>query len=160
MQRGAHLWPIGHSAICAISAAAFVYIAAKYVVFSGEFGPIVPFHSTDRFLASTIHSRAGSERLLEVFASLPEKEPIAVMYRDGEEIDMFVAYAVIYFAWPRKVQVFPITRGNLNSQMQALAGAPVSAVFFCGLEPPPGTEPLFRIGQGLSLSSRTTPQLP
>ena len=125
---------------------------------SGDFGPVAPFHTTNRLLASTIHSRAASERLLEVFESLPEKEPVAVMYRDDEEIGTFIAFAVVYFAWPRKVQSFPIKDGNLASQIQALADAPVSAAFFCGVEPPPGTEPLFRVGQGLSLSSRTTPQ--
>ena len=102
--------------------------------------------------------RAGSERLLEVFASLPEKEPVAVMYRDDEEIDTFIAFAVMYFAWPRKVQAFPIKGENLTTQMQALADAPVSAAFFCGMEPPSGTEPLFRVAKGLSLSSRTSPQ--
>ena len=90
--------------------------------------------------------------------SLPEKEPVAVMYREDEQVDTFIAFTVIYLAWPRKVQSFPLRRENLTSQMQALAAAPVSAAFFCGVEPPPGTEPLFRIGKGLSLSSRTTPQ--
>lgn len=158
MQRPALLSLIGHSATCAIAAAAFVGVAARHLVLSGEFGPVAPFHTTNRLLASTIHSRAGSERLLEVFESLPEKEPVAVMYRDDEEIDTFIAFAVMYFAWPRKVQAFPIKHGNLTSQTQALAGAPVSAAFFCGMEPPPGTEPLFRVGQGLALSSRTTLQ--
>lgn len=157
MERRALLSLIAHSATCAIAAAAFVFVAARHVVLSGEFGPVVPFHTTNRLLASTIHSRAGSERLLEVFQSLPEKEPIAVMYHD-EGVDTFTAFAVLYFAWPRKVQAFPIKHGNLASQMQALAAAPVSAAFFCGVEPPPGTEPLFRIGKGLSLSTRTTPQ--
>jgi hypothetical protein len=158
MERRSLLWLIGHSVICAIAVAVFVCVAARHVVLSGQFGPVAPFHSTNRYLASTIHSRAGSERLLEVFALLPEKEPVAVMYRDGEEIDMFVAYAVIYFAWPRKVQAFPVQRANRASQMQALADAPVSAAFFCGMEPPPGTEPLFHLGKGLALSPRTAPQ--
>ncbi len=149
---------IGHNAICAIAAATFVWIAARHVVLFGTFGPVEPFHTTNRYLASTIHSRAGSERLLEVFQSLPEKEPVAVMYREDEQVDTFIAFTVIYLAWPRKVQSFPLRRENLASQMQALAAAPISAVFFCGVEPPPGTEPLFRVGQGLSLSSRTTPQ--
>ena len=125
---------------------------------SSDLGPVEPFHTTNRYLASTIHSRAGSERLLEVFQSLPEKEPVAVMYREDEQVDTFIAFTIIYLAWPRKVQAFPLRRENLTSQVQALANAPVSAAFFCGVEPPPGTEPLFRVGQGLSLSSRTTPQ--
>ena len=158
MQRRALLSLVGHSATWAIAAAIFVGIAARHVVLSGEFGPVAPFHSMNRQLASTIHSRAGSERLLEVFESLPEKESVAVMYRDDEEIDTFIAFAVMYFAWPRKVQSFPIKHGNLTSQMQALADAPVSAAFFCGMEPPPGTEPLFRVAKGLSLSSRVTSQ--
>ena len=160
MQRRALLLRIGHSAACAIAAAVFVCVAARHVVLSGEFGPVTPFHSTNRHLASTIHSRAGSERLLQVFASLPDKEPVAVMYRDDETIDTFVAFTVTYFAWPRKVQAFPIKRGILTSHMQAAAAVPVSAVFFCGVEPPPGTEPLFHIGEGLSLTTLTTPQPP
>ena len=158
MQRRASLSLIGHSVICAIAAAAFVSIAARHVVLSGKFGPVTPFHTTNRLLDSTIHSRAGSERLLQVFESLPEKEPVAVTYREDEEVDTFIAFAVIYFAWPRKVQSFPIKRGTLTSQIQALAAAPVSAAFFCGVEPPLGTEPLVRLGQGLSLSPRTAPQ--
>ena len=149
---------IGHGVACAIAAAVFVCVAARHVVLSAEFGPVAPFHTTNRLLASTIHSRAASERLLEVFEMLPEKEPVAVMYRDDEEIDTFIAFAVMYFAWPRKVQSFPIQHGNLASQIQALAAAPVSAAFFCGMEPPPGTEPLFRVAKGLSFSARTTPQ--
>ena len=156
MQRRALLPLTSHSVIWVIATAAFVGIAAKHVVLSGEFGPVEPFHTTNRYFASTIHSRAGSERLLEVFASLPEKQPVAVMYRDAEEVDTFIAFAVIYFAWPRKVQAFPIKRGNLASQVEALAAAPVSAAFFCGVEPPAGTEPLVRLGQGLVLSPRTT----
>ena len=149
---------IVHTAACAIAAAAFVWIAVKYVTLSGKFGPMVPFHTTNSYLATAINSRAGSERLLEVFALLPEKEPVAVVYRDEEEVDMFISYAVTYFAWPRKVQAFPLRRENLTSQMQAIADAPVSATFFCGVEPPSGTAPLFRVGKGLSLSRRTAPQ--
>lgn len=158
MQRRARFSLIGHSAVCAIAAAAFVCIAAKHVALSGQFGPVLPFHTTNSYLATTINSRAGSERLLEVFALLPEKEPVAVIYRDEEEVDTFIAFAVIYFAWPRKVEAFPVRRENLTSQMQALADAPVSAVFFCGVKPPSGTEPLIRIGDGLSLTRRTAPQ--
>lgn len=158
MQRRARFSLIGHSAVCAIAAAAFVGVAAKHVALSGKFGPMVPFHTTNSYLATAINSRAGSERLLEVFASLPEKEPVAVIYRDEEEVDTFIAFAVIYFAWPRKVQEFQVGRENLASQMQALAEAPVSAIFFCGMEPPPGTAPLFRVGNRLSLSRRTAPQ--
>ena len=158
MQRRALLSLIGHSAACAIAAAAFLWVAAKHVVLSGKFGPMLPFHTTNSYLATAINSRAGSERLLEVFALLPEKEPVAVIYRDEEEVDTFIAFAVMYFAWPRKVQAFPVGRENLTSQMQALANAPVSAAFFCGVEPPSGTEPLFRVGNRLSLSRRTAPQ--
>jgi hypothetical protein len=118
----------------------------------------VPFHTTNSYLATAINSRAGSERLLEVFGSLPEKEPVAVIYRDQEEVDTFIAFAVMYFAWPRKVQAFQVGRDNLTSQLQALADARVSATFFCGMEPPAGTAPLFRIGNGLSVSPRTAPQ--
>jgi hypothetical protein len=158
MQRGVFFSLIGHSAVCAIAAGAFVCIAARHVVLSGEFGPVAPFHSTNRYLASTIHSRAGSERLLEVFELLPRTEPVAVVYRDDEDVDTFIAFAVMYFAWPRKVQSFPVKLGDRTSQLQALADAPVSAAFFCGAEPPPGTEPLFRLGKGLSLSRRVAPQ--
>jgi hypothetical protein len=158
MQRRAHLSLIGHSAACAIVAAAFVWVGAKHVALSGKFGPAVPFHTTNSYLATAINSRAGSERLLEVFALLPEKEPVAVIYRDEEEVDTFIAFAVVYFAWPRKVQAFQVGRDNLTSQLQALADAPVSAVFFCGIEPPAGTEPLFRVGNRLSLCRRTVPQ--
>ena len=149
---------IGHWTVCAIAVAAFVGVAAEHVALSGKFGPIQPFHTTNSYLATAINSRAGSERLLEVFALLPEKEPVAVIYRDDEEVDTFIAFAVIYFAWPRKVEAFPVRQGNLTSQVQALASAPVSAVFFCGMEPPPGTASLFRLGNGLSLSRRTAPQ--
>jgi hypothetical protein len=154
----ARLSLIGHGAACTIAVAAFVCIAAKHVALTGKFGPMLPFHTTNSYLATAINSRAGSERLLEVFAVLPEKEPVAVIYRDDEEVDTFIAFAVVYFAWPRKVEAFPVRRENLTSQMQALADAPVSAVFFCGVEPPPGTAPLFRVGNGLSLSRRTAPQ--
>src|SRR5687768_11243999 len=112
MQRRALLSLIGHNAVCAIATAAFVWIAARHVVLSGEFGPVEPFHTTNRYLASTIHSRAGSERLLEVFQSLPEKEPVAVMYREDEQVDTFIAFTIIYLAWPRKVQAFPLRREN------------------------------------------------
>jgi hypothetical protein len=115
-----------------------------------------PFQTTNNYLAAAIKADAASERLLDLFSLLPEKAPIAVVYREEEETDTFIAFAVTYFAWPRPVQSFPVRRDNAARQLQALAAAPVSASFFCGVLPPPDTERLIRIGDGLAVAPRTT----
>jgi hypothetical protein len=116
---------------------------------------MVPFHTTNNYLSVAIKSNAASERILELFSPLPANQPIAIVYREDNEMDSFIAYAVMYFAWPRPVESFPIRRNNAARQIEALAAAPVSASFFCGVLPPPKTARLVRISGNLAVALRT-----
>ena len=93
---------------------------------------------------------ASSERLLQVLATLPEKEPVAVVYR-GDAVSDTLLIAT-YFAWPRPVHSLPVDLNNVANQMQVLRAARVRATFYCGLTPPSDTEPLVQIGNGLSMA--------
>jgi hypothetical protein len=144
-----------HGTICALTAAVFVWIAARRFDFSGPFGPILPFHSTNNYLVYLIQSSHGSEDILAVLDALPKTEPVAVVYRGDDEKDTFLAFLVSYFAWPRKIESFSVKRANAASQLQRLAQTRVSAAFYCGVAAPAGTAPLVRIGEGLVVAPRT-----
>jgi hypothetical protein len=144
-----------HLALWAIAGAIFLWLAALHVDFGGQFGPILPFHSTNNYLARLIGSQTGSEDLLVVFDGLPENEPVAVVYRDDEERDTFLALMVTYLAWPRKIEFFPIKRETAAKQIDALKRTHVTATFFCGLDAPPQIGPVFHIGNGIIVVPRT-----
>ena len=120
----------------------------------GKLGPITPYHTTDRYLDLVLRDTAGSEHVIQALATLPEKEPIAVVYRVDGTTDTLLAYIVTYFAWPRPVKSIAIDNHNVASQMQTLHDAQITAAFFCGLNPPPGVEPLVQIGKGLAMAPR------
>ena len=146
---------IAHVGFWAVAAAIFLGLAALHVDFGGQLGPILPFHSSNNYLARLIDSRTGSEDLLRVFDALPENEPVAIVYRGDEERDTFLALMVTYLAWPRKIESFPVNRETAATQMDVLKRAHVTAAFFCGLDAPPQLEPIFRIGNGIIVVPRT-----
>jgi hypothetical protein len=120
----------------------------------GKFGPAAPFHTTNLYLNFLVGDPAGSEHLLKALAALPEKEPVAVIFREANDSDTLLAYLVAYFAWPRPIKSLPIDRDNAGSQMQALRATPLSAAFFCGVKPPPHIQSIVRIGDGLAMARR------
>jgi hypothetical protein len=132
----------------------FLWFGACEIGRLAKVGPVAPFHSTNRYFAPLVGDPAGSEHLLRAISLLPENEAVAVIYRDEEVSDTFLAFIVTYFAWPRPVKSLPINPSNLTSQIQALQAARISATFFCGVKPPPELQPLVRIGDGLTMALR------
>jgi hypothetical protein len=135
-----------------------MWYAVRHLALTGTVGPMQPFHTTNGYLGGITHSREPSERLLDLLALLPEKTPVAVVYRETEDLESFTAFAVTYFAWPREVRAFPLPRDNAASQLKAaLAEKHISATFFCGVPPPPHSPLLVAIGHGLVVAPRTEP---
>lgn len=91
----------------------------------------------------------GSERLLQAFSALPPKAPVAVILPDGNEESIFLGYIVSYFAWPREVRFVPATRANAAEQLRSLDRTSLGAIFFCGIDPPTGMQPVVPIGSHL-----------
>ena len=156
MRTRAVLALVAHVAICCILGCVFLGIAVFKIGRGGKFGPILPFHTTNSYLLGTMKAAAGSERILDLLSGLPTNKPIAIVYRDDEEADTFIAFSVMYFAWPRSVQSFPVRRDNAARQLEALKAAPVSATFFCGVWPPPQTDRLVRISDAFAVAVGST----
>ena len=146
---------IAHAAVCVVLGCVFLWLAIFQIGLGGQFGPILPFHTTNSYLLETIGVNAGSETILNILARLPADQPIAIVYREDEDTDSFIALAVMYFAWPRSVQSFPVRHDNAARQLQALKTAPVSASFFCGVPPPTNTDRLLRISDSLAVALGT-----
>lgn len=158
MRNRALLPLIAHTAACSLLGIAFVWYAVGYLELTGTVGPVRPFHTTDGYLSGITSSREPSERLIDLMALLPEKTPVAVVYRETDDVESFTAFAVTYFAWPKKVHAFPLGRDNTRSQLkELLADSHISATIFCGVPPPPQAPLLVRIGKGLVVAPRTEP---
>jgi hypothetical protein len=140
---------ITHTCGCATLGIVFLWLAASHLALDQTVGSIESFHTTNTYLADSLKTAGASERLLHAFSTLPDKQPVAVVYRDDDGFDIFNYLAVMYLAWPKEVHAFPVGRVSLESQMRALAAVPVSASFFCGTTPPPGTGLMYPIGDGL-----------
>ena len=145
---------IAHTTLCVLLGCGFLWFAAWEVVQLGRSGPVSPFHTTDKYLDFLIGNRGGSERLTQLMAALPRDEPVAVVYRDGEDGDTLLAYLVAYFAWPREAQAVPIRGDNFINQAQLLRARPYSGIFFCGIKPPSSLQRTVSIGNGLVLAPR------
>lgn len=143
-----------HYVVCGALICVFVWFGAIQMSGSAKPGPISPFHTTNRYLHPVISDPAGSEHLLQFLATLPEKEPLAVIYREDSATDTMLAYVVTYFAWPRPVKSLPIDRFNVAAQLAALRVSKVSATIYCGVNPPRDSESIVRIGTGLSIVPR------
>ncbi|MDQ6656166.1 MAG: hypothetical protein M3Y80_10170 [Verrucomicrobiota bacterium] len=122
-----------------------------------RFGPVLPFHTTNSHLVGLMKSQAGSERIGEVLATIPTDQSLAVVYRDANETDIFLAFVVAYFAWPRTVRSVPIRRENAASELQELRSSHMP-IIFCGVDPPPGLPHLIRIGDRMVFAAATGPQ--
>ena len=143
---------IRHAIVCAVLSGAFLIMAVPQV---GEalrgttFGPALPYQTTNSYLSVLCKVSDGSERLQQALDALPPKRPVAVILPDGIEENIFVSYVVSYFAWPREVHFVPVNRANAEHQLQALDRAELAAIFFSGMNPPSGLQPVLRIGAGL-----------
>ena len=134
-----------------LAGCAFVGTSAPRVWNScrGGVGPVTPFHTTDYFLSALLGTPGGSEHLLHAFSALPENRPVAVFVPDGDWANTFTAYILAYFGWPREVRLIAVKRENAWEQLQALDQTSLSAIFFCGIEPPAALQPVIRLGTDL-----------
>lgn len=146
---------IAHATVCLFLGCGFLWFAGRSLVSPGTPGPISPYHTTDKYFAGLLKTRLGSQRLMQVLGALPANEPVAVLFRAGEDEDIFLAYLVAYFAWPRVAQPVPLRGDDFLQQADALHAQPFSAIFFCGVKPPPALQQTVRIGDGLVLEVRS-----
>lgn len=111
-----------------------------------HFGPARSYHTTDGYLRALLQISDGSERIQRVFAALPPRRPVAVLYPEGNEEAIFLNYVLGYFAWPREVQSIAVTRANAAARLRALDRHSLGVIFFCELPPPPREELQLQIG--------------
>jgi hypothetical protein len=121
-----------------------------------SFGSIQPHHTTNNYMAGLLQAPDGSERLQQALSTLPQRRPIAVILPETNEESIFVSYLLTYFSWPREVRHVPIRRDNAISQMSSLDREALAAIFFCGIDPPGGMQPVIRIGSGLVMVTANT----
>ncbi|MEP6821669.1 MAG: hypothetical protein ABI946_04895 [Chthoniobacterales bacterium] len=143
-----------HTTVCVILAGAYLrcgWSPIWEVAPAKHFGPILPFHSTNSYFLTLTSRPDGSERLMRVLSGLA----IAVIYREGEESDIFLAFMVAYFAWPREARAVPVDRSNVIARLDALDSESLSAVFYCGMAARPSNRPIVRIGDGLIMEPRS-----
>lgn len=145
---------IWHAVACAVLGSAFLIVSAPHVweaIRATSFGPILPYHTTNSYMVTLLNVQDGSERLLLASAALPPKRPIAVVLIDRNEEGSAIlsSYLVSYFNWPREVHLVPVKRENAARKLLSLDRASLAAIFFCGMDPPPGLQPVIRIGSGL-----------
>lgn len=142
---------IAHVGTCVVLGCVFLFYGASEVVRFGKIGPIAPFHTTDKYLDFLIND--SSEHLLKAFTRLSEDEPVEVVYSETSDSATLLAYLVAYFSWPRPVKSLQIEHCGFHCQSQTAQAEHVSAVFFCGIDPPPSV-PFDSIGQGLVMLKR------
>ncbi|MEP6809985.1 MAG: hypothetical protein ABI992_07060 [Chthoniobacterales bacterium] len=138
----------------AIFGVAFVLLGAFQIwptVRGSTFGPVLPYHTTNSYLISLLKIRDGSERLQRALAALPADRPVAVLLPKDDERWIFVGYLIGYFAWPREVQIAPLTKLNAAHELHALDRDSLGGIFFAGFPPPPGFSPALSIGAGLTM---------
>lgn len=145
---------IAHTAVCLILGGVFLWLAAWEVAPASDFSLGRPAHSTDYYLSALIGREEGTEFLSQVFAKLPEKAPIAVIFEEENSSAGCVSFLVSYLAWPREVRLVPVRPASYRRQWQALDRADLSAVVFCGVEPPPVPGATLRLGDGMTMVSR------
>ena len=144
---------IAHTITCVVLGSIFLFCGASQVVSIGKFGPVAPFHTTNRYFSFIARDPAGSEHLLRALRELPDKDPVAVVFREANDSDTLLAYLVTYFAWPRPVTSLPTEHNDLRSQATAVRADHVSAVFFCGVTPPSNLQFTW-ITPGLAMAKR------
>ena len=153
MRTRAFLPLISHTATCVILVCIFLFYGASEVVRVGKVGPIAPFHTTNRYFDFVAGDPDGSEHLLTAFRDLPDRDPVAVVFSEVSDSDTLLAYLVTYFAWPRPVTSLPTEHHDLKSQVRIARADHVSAVFFCGVTPPPNVQFTW-ITPGLAMARR------
>ncbi len=143
--------------MCLVLAIAFLGLGWSpiwEVARSKNIGHVLPFHSTNSYFLTLTSMPDGSERLLRVLSTLPKDEAVAVVYREREESDIFLAFMVAYFSWPRPARTVAVDRSNVIARLDALDVEPLSAIFYCGMPARPSDRFTLRIGDGLNMEPR------
>ena len=143
-----------HACACLLLGLGFLWFSAPEVwraIRATSFGPVLPYHTTNSYMVSLLGVEDGSERLLRAAAMLPPGRPVVILRPDGagQDVAVFSSFLVSYFNWPHEVRLIPVKRENAALQLDSIDRASVAAIFFCGIDPPPGMQPLVRIGKGL-----------
>ena len=145
---------IFHPFVCAILGCAFVAVSTPRiweVIRRAKLEPISQTHATDAYMVAILKVRNGSERLLRIFSSLPPERPVAVVLREGDDDGAVIAFLVSYFGWPREVHLVRVNHDNVVRQMHSLDRFPLSAIFYCRVDPPASMPRVVQIGKGLAV---------
>jgi len=132
-------WTVALTAFVLTSVPRIYQLAGANVIhFSG------PFHSTDNFLFFDTKQPGASEKLLELFDSIPPSESVVIFTRNDDRRSPFIGMMIAYLAWPHPVRVVDVTERPSSNAGGSDFPAP-SICIFCRVPPPPS----FRGGEDL-----------
>lgn len=133
-------WPlILHAALWITLLVAFVCVSgpgALRMIVRKPQAPLVPFHSSDFYLYGVTREPDESERMLHLFAALPEEGRVAIFVREDDLYSSALAMAMAYLAWPHDVQLVPCSQITAEERLAAIRPGSVAAVIFSQVKPP------------------------
>lgn len=91
--------------------------------------------------------RHGSQRLIDMFAMIPDDKSLSIIVAEGRAYDSFIAAALTYLSWPKEAETVPVRNENAENALRSIDAQTCAAIVFCGLKPPP------RITSGIQLGS-------
>jgi hypothetical protein len=98
------------------------------------FTPPTALHSSDAYLQEMTGMTNGSERLLDIFAKLPQSKPIYVFIPKGGGYYRFVPSIIAYLGWPRPVRILEVQGNDAERELRSINPSSTGALVFCGLK--------------------------
>jgi hypothetical protein len=143
---------VAHISFWSIALAFFFCLSAlriSRVAFKNSIHFMGPFHSTDSFFFFDTGRPNSSERLIELFGSIPASESVVIFTRSDERRSSFIGMMVAYLAWPHPVEIIDvIDRSPARADHHAETPG---AYVFCRVNPPPSCRRGERFGETLEV---------
>ena len=112
-----------------------------------------PFHSTDTFLHFDTGEINASERLVDLFGSIPSSKKVVIFVRNDDRRSVFVGMLIAYLAWPHPVRTVDVTQSGWETAAAEADFRLVGEFVFCHVAPPESWTRGERFGDTLQVFS-------
>jgi hypothetical protein len=147
-------WGILHVTVWSLLFGIFVFKGAPIVghaVSENKIDAIEANHTIDNYLRTLTGLKNGSERLDEVFQSLPKNKPLIIFVRGNNPPSDFLGMLVAYLSWPREVRTVKIRNTPVEQAVASIDPSSFAALIFCLVSPPPELGKTIPLGSNVLL---------
>ena len=122
-----------------------------HAVSENKIGPIEASHTIDNYLRTLTGLRNASQRLDEVFQSLPKNKPLIIFVRADNPPSGFLGMLIAYLSWPRDVRIVKLRNTPVEQEVAAIDPSSAAGLAFCSVSPPPSLGKAIRLGSNILL---------